>query len=46
MGQIDCLNDFISRNNLKTTWKNINSMKDFTYTHFSWDINRVLIIFQ
>ena len=34
-GQVDCLNDFISRNNLKITWANINLKKDFTYNNLS-----------
>ena len=34
-GQIDCLNDFISRNSFKVTWENINSQKDFTLHKFS-----------
>ena len=34
-GQVDYLNDFITRNNLKISWDNDNAMKDFTYTNYS-----------
>ena len=34
-GQVDCLNDFISRNSFKVAWENTNSKKDFTYTNVS-----------
>ena len=30
-GQVDYLNDFISRSNMKISWDNDNAMKDFTY---------------
>ena len=34
-GQVDCLNDFISRNSFKIALENTNSKKDFTYTNVS-----------
>ena len=34
-GQVDYLNDFITRNNLKIYWDNDNAMKDFKYTNYS-----------
>ena len=35
IGQVDCLNDFISRYSFKIAWENTNSKKDFTYTNVS-----------
>ena len=34
-GQVDYLNDFISRSNMKISWDNDKAMKDFTYTNYS-----------
>ena len=34
-GQVDYLNDFISRSNMKIYWDNDKAMKDFTYTNYS-----------
>ena len=35
-GQVDYLNDFIPRSNLKISWDNDKAMKDFTYTNYSF----------
>ena len=34
-GQVDYLNDFISRSNMNIYWDNDKAMKDFTYTNYS-----------
>ena len=30
-GQVDCLNDFITRNNFMVSWDNDNAKKDYTF---------------